>query len=216
MKNIRNILSLLLALLMAVSLAIGACAEEGDSIPSEPTATPEVTTTPEPTATPVETTTPEPSDTPEPTATPLAAAVNVPTPSYTLNIPAAQTVPFGAQTYSLALPTVSEAGGFSAGQVIALTIGHTAFVSDTASTAIPFEIKVVSTEGAEYTLDEGSVYYHALNDSSAAATPSLVFAGGDSVELSQLMLHFATADWQRALGGEYSADITFTSAIVEP
>lgn len=222
MKKNRNILCLLLAVLLAASLTTGAWAEEDAELPPEVTATPEATPTPEVTETPEPTTIPEVTETPEVTATPessdtpTSGTANVPVPSYTLTIPAEQTVPFGAQTYSLALPTVSEATGFSAGQAIALTIDHTAFISDTASTAIPFAVKAVATDSAEHALDEGAVCYRALDDGSAAATPSLVFSGGDSVELSQLALHFAAADWQRALGGEYSADITFTTTIIAP
>lgn len=232
MKRIRKLLCPLLAALLVVSLTVGAWADEETEIPAEPTAAPEVTAAPEATATPEATAapeataTPEPSDTPEPTATPevtatpeasntpLRGTANVPTPSYTLNIPAEQTVAFGASSHTLALPTVSGSSGFAEGQSIALSVSCTAFTCETVSTTIPFTLKAVTLDGTQYAPEAGTLCYRGEADGSAAATPSLVLPESGAVELAQLMLLFAPADWQRALGGEYTASITFQTQVV--
>ena len=67
-------------------------------------------------------------------------STTVPAAQYTLNIPADQTIPFGATSADIGNVTVSDSSGFAVGKNIKVTVTYDAFSSSDVSTTIPFEL----------------------------------------------------------------------------
>ena len=183
-------------------------------IEPSPTPTPEITEPPvEPTPTPAPT---EP--TPEPTeeVEPIDDALEIPTPTYTLNIPADQTVAYKAESHQLGCPTVSGTSGFTAGKNIKLTVSWTEFTSESVSTTIPFTMKLISTSDKSYNFTSGTVYFIGNEDGTAAEYPvGISSSTGNQIPAAYFTLNFMAADWNKAMTGEYKASITFSTEIVE-
>jgi len=197
--------------------------------PVDPTPTPTATVPPTeepvlPTPTPSPTVTPteapsETSPTPAPTeeaVAPILDEPEIPTPAYTLNIPADQSVAYKAESHQLGCPTVSGTSGFTVGKNIRLSVAWTGFVSETASTTIPFTMSVVSTSGASYDFTSVTVYFVCNEDGTAAEYPvGISSSTGEHIPAAYFTLNFKAADWEAAMPGEYKASITFSTEIVE-
>ena len=156
-------------------------------------------------------------------------STTVPAAQYTLNIPADQTIPFGATSAGIGNVTVSDSSGFAVGKNIKVTVTYDAFSSSDVSTTIPFELVL----GGAAQISGTSV----SETKKFASGEDLVFRGlsSGSVESKAFMLHYysnsspvqeydiyvgqlkismLSTDWGKALGGDYTAQITFTSEVV--
>jgi len=136
----------------------------------------------------------------------------VPDATYTLNIPADQEVEFNAQRTPLGIVTVTNAEGFSVGKNLSVTLTYAPFSSPSTSTTIPFKVKLDPGSGtvAEGTILSGDkLTFEGKNDGTVgkASTP------GTGV-VNSLIVEINSADWGKALGGDYSATITFTAEVV--
>jgi len=143
----------------------------------------------------------------------------VPAASYTLNIPADQKINYGATETEIGKLTVTGAEGFAQGKNLAVTVTYDAFKCDDTSTTIPIDITSLYT---------GYASAPALDKQAIASGTSLVFAGdidggvdvpeivkGDyHYFLDCLILNVDSADWGKALAGDYTATITFTAEVV--
>lgn len=145
----------------------------------------------------------------------------VPDAEYTLNIPADQTINFGATSTSIGIPSVSNASGFADGKNIKLTITSTDFTAPDTSTTIPITLHgkfrnssaSVGFEDFECDITENvPLYFWGLSNGTveeAAAT-----ADHNGHEMRSLFVNIKSEDWGKALGGTYTATITFSAEVV--
>ncbi len=141
----------------------------------------------------------------------------VPAATYTLNIPADQEIPFGATTTDIGTITVTNETGFAEGKDLRITINYSDFVCEGVSTSIPFSL------GAHY---QGKNEDYGTSDGTISNGGSLVFKGTDSGKLAtpkssniyftfdSFFVAVNSADWGKALAGDYTATITFTAEVV--
>lgn len=142
----------------------------------------------------------------------------VPAASYTLNIPADMTIPFGQVETEIGTVTVSDADGFAVGKNLQVTLTYDEFECDNVNTTIPYEIQFISTDS------EGSV-------DTIFSGQKIIFDGQKSGDLKEkfyykldsgiksfpeggLICAVSSTDWGKALAGNYSTTITFTSEVV--
>jgi len=140
----------------------------------------------------------------------------VPTATYTLNIPADQQVDFGAVETTLNAPTVTGASGFAEGKNLQVTVSFTDFICSAKSTSIPISLFIRDEAGGavEKEIKSGdSLVFLGLQ---TGATNEYVAypAGAVTLKLDTLFVRTTSSDWGKALGGDYTATITFTSEVV--
>lgn len=150
-------------------------------------------------------------------------STTVPAAQYTLNIPADQTIPFGATSAGIGNVTVSDSSVFAVGKNIKVTVTYDAFSSSDVSTTIPFELVLggaaqISGTSVSETKKLASGENLVFRGLSSGSVESKAFmlnlsASGD-VYLNQLRVSMLSTDWGKALGGDYTAQITFTSEVV--
>ena len=145
----------------------------------------------------------------------------VPSASYTLNIPADQEIPFGAENTAIEVLSVSNAKGFAVGKNLAITISYDAFKSQGVSTTIPYTVRIqheVNSLGrvwksgetlnflgrADGTLDELISFYDAENGQTY----------NSPIYGEEYFILMDSSDWGKALAGEYTSTITFTAEVV--
>lgn len=140
----------------------------------------------------------------------------VPAATYTLNIPADQEIPFGAEKTDIGNVTVTNSSGFAEGKNLQVTVSYEDFACPAVSTTIPY-VLVPFRENDKVPISSNSVL----------SGGSLVFKGENSGEVPEktttqsmggvmggFFLTVESADWGKALAGEYTATITFTAEVV--
>ena len=171
-------------------------------------------------------------------ATVVSAAENtttltttVPSASYTLNIPANQTITYGATETNIGNVTITEGEHFAAGKNVEVSIAFDGlFKCQTASTTIPYQLKLKANDAGYYKYDtillnsNDTVTFKGLQDTSvseqATASFPYTFTGGSQTETNRdanvdaLLLCITSEDWGKALAGEYTTTITFTTEVV--
>ena len=138
----------------------------------------------------------------------------VPPAQYTLNIPADQTIAYGTLDAEIGNVTVTDSSGFAEGKNIQVTITYTEFASQDVSTKIPFTMyrrhTYNTTTHNDVVINSGDcITFH--GDSSGTVYERSV--NGDH-RCDALGLTFSSADWGKALSGDYTATVTFTSEVV--
>ena len=140
--------------------------------------------------------------------------------TYTLNIPEDQVVPFNTSNVYLQYPYVTDAVNFTAGKSVKITItpqGY--FESDTVETTIPYSFSVHhNTAGGNGHIksSDGIFYLYAGGNSSS----NVVAPYGEAVTLNynvpvtSMDVYIESRNWGKALPGDYSTVITFSSEIV--
>lgn len=163
-------------------------------------------------------------------AAPAAFAANtttltttVPPATYTLNIPADQTIDFGATSTDIGNVTVTDSTGFAHGKNLAVTVTYDAFKSDSVSTTIPFNLSQIgsSSSGEQRTnLASGDQLLFRHNSNGAVYERASILVSGASSYLyfiDNISLAVNSDAWGKALAGEYTGTITFTAeVVVEP
>ena len=142
----------------------------------------------------------------------------VPDASYTLNIPVNQEITFGAITTSIGNVTVTGASGFAVNKNLEVTLTWDDFKADGVTTTIPFTIQ------AKHKNANG--FYDMVGDEINSGG-KLTFYGkidgtcdeyfherNSSVNAEGFWVSIGSTDWGKALAGEYSSVITFTSEVV--
>ncbi len=149
----------------------------------------------------------------------------VPDATYTLNIPADQEITFGATSTNIGNVTVTDSSGFAEGKDLQVTVDYEAFSCDDVSTTIPYQLYLYS-EGALYTdtikreLPSGA--YFTFRGNSNGSTEEEVWLRDDpnlsngfwQRYMDYLQIDVTSESWGKALAGNYSTTITFTSEVV--
>lgn len=136
----------------------------------------------------------------------------VPAAQYTLNIPANQTIEFGVERTNIGNVTVTNASGFAEGKNVEVTITSEPFTSETTSTSIPIGLNYtnagktvgMSAYGNKITF-EGQV---------GGTVAQKAHINGETFVVDHLTVGINSDKWGKALAGDYSATITFTSSVV--
>lgn len=155
---------------------------------------------------------------------------NVPDAEYVLSIPADQEIAFGATETKIGVVEVTNSSSFALGKNLNVTMTYTAFESDAVTTTIPFTVvgrysrgyspSSQTTEYSEMTLPSGNILtFEGLSDGtvyrwasqSDQANPS---PGHDEYTFSSYKVKVNSTDWGKALGGDYTATITFSAEVV--
>lgn len=152
----------------------------------------------------------------------------VPAATYTLNIPADQEITYGTTSKTIGNVTITDSANFADGKNVRVKIEYDAFTSNEVSTKIPYEIYASATgrtSGGSYgsggstsiVVDKpsGSSF---IFEGSANGTCNEFFnieKSGYGTDTSTICLNIriASSDWGKALGGNYSTTLTFTSEI---
>ena len=135
----------------------------------------------------------------------------VPAATYTLNIPADQTIAFGATETDIGNITVTESVGFAVGKNLKVTATWEGFISETVATTIPFTITSINTHSTDTYKSGDSFIFEGMSNGSTYEQSR----DKDMHDLIySLILTIKSTDWGKALGGDYTATITFTSEVV--
>lgn len=143
----------------------------------------------------------------------------VPAATYTLNIPADQTIAFGATSTEIGNVTVSNSAGFAEGKNIKVTFVYDSFKCEDTTTVIPFSIYPglsagVSASG-DWTISSGKcITFRGTSDGTATERGGIKLSNGNYVDVVVINVLIDSANWGKALGGDYTATITFTSEVV--
>jgi len=140
----------------------------------------------------------------------------VPAATYTLNIPANQEIPFGATETKIGNLTITGASGFADGKNLKVTITYDAFKASDIATTIPFMLEASfdsDSNDSSIEYPSGSVAtFYGKEDGSVTEQVKKDKLSGAYVRGLYILIN--STDWGKALGGEYSATITFTAEVV--
>ena len=146
----------------------------------------------------------------------------VPDATYTLNIPADQEILFGTTSTDIGDVTVTNSSGFAEGKNLKVTVSYTPFQAEKISTDIPMQIHQKFTierlgypnSYASRPLNSGSsLEFAGKSNGNVEAIFEDVTSNGRVID-RQLQVRVSSEDWGKALGGDYSSTITFTSEVV--
>lgn len=142
----------------------------------------------------------------------------VPAASYTMKIPANQTIQYGVEYTDIGNVTIEESEGFSAKKNIEVTVGITKFTSESVDTTIPYLLKTVWSSGQNISFNiKGVLRFEGQQDGTvkSRATGYLNTAIKDPLgELERMEVNVFSSSWENALAGDYTSTITFTSKVV--
>jgi len=150
----------------------------------------------------------------------VVLTTKVPESTYTLNIPDNLAVDYGETEVELGTVTVTDAANFAEKKNINVTVTATPFASADTSTTIPYDLKSrdVRLDVSETLNADGKViYFLGKKDGTVNLYGQTPYTGGvDPVtsEVSELFLKFEPNAWNKALAGDYTATLKFTSEIV--
>lgn len=155
----------------------------------------------------------------------------VPAATYTLNIPADQEIDYGATETNIGNVTLTKGENFAVGKNVEVTISFDGlFKSEETSTTIPYQLKIQANNANYYKHEpvllknNNTLTFKGLADTSidekATASFPYEFTGGSQTETHRdtfvdgMLLCVDSADWGKAMAGEYTATITFTAEVV--
>lgn len=144
----------------------------------------------------------------------------VPAAVYTLNIPADQEVTFGALSTDIGNVTVTGASGFAEGKNLKVTLSYGDFTCPNVSTTIPLHIDAyakftLGTAENHYPISTGSSLSF-LGEYGGSVTEKAIFIEptNNRYAVQSLSLDIPSEAWGKALAGQYTATITFSSEVV--
>jgi len=145
----------------------------------------------------------------------------VPDASYTLNVPKEVPVAFGSERTDIGEVTVTGSSGFAEGKNLAVTLTYSDFACVDVSTTIPFNVGCsYSINGAYKDMIPSGDVITFLGQEDGTAKEMHTFVGKDSgghdtnCSASVYFVDIASSDWGKALGGDYTATITYTAEVV--
>ena len=154
----------------------------------------------------------------------------VPAATYTLNIPADQTITYNSTSTSIGNVTITNSDNFAVGKNIEVTLTYNGeFTCDEVSTTIPYTISASaigrSSGGAygsggstriEQSKPSGSkLLFKGLSNGNCSEYFTIEKSGyGTDNSTISLDINILSADWGKALAGEYSTTITFSAEVV--
>lgn len=143
----------------------------------------------------------------------------VPAATYTLNIPANQQIPFGANSTDIGSLSATQTASFTEGKNLVVTMSFDAFSCEDVDTTIPYSLKfyfeTVGVEQFSEKLSGDSVRFLGQDDGTVTLYPQATTPGGEHrYDMDSICLCIDTEDWAQALPGEYTSTITFTADVV--
>ena len=143
----------------------------------------------------------------------------VPAASYTMKIPANQTIQYGVEDTDIGNVTIENSQGFSAKKNIEVTVGITKFTSESVDTTIPYLLTTVWSSGHSIAFNiKGVLRVEGQQDGTvkSRATDYLSTAAYEDPlgELERMEVTVFSYSWEGALAGDYTSTITFTSKVV--
>lgn len=145
---------------------------------------------------------------------------SVPSATYVLNIPADQTVTFGEIRTYIGNVTVTDSKNFAVGKNVDVTVEYAPFAAEAAeiSTTIPYvlyqatgtDIGVSGYSIAELASGRKMTFKGKVD----GTTDEKTTFGVKYYTMESLMVSVQSADWGKALAGDYKSTITFTSEVV--
>lgn len=148
----------------------------------------------------------------------------VPAASYTMKVPANQTIKYGAPITKIGIVTIEDSEGFSAKKNVEVTVGFTEFTSKGVDTTIPYEIMTVwgPSGGTIWNFDREAVLrFEGQQDGSVKSNATSIDISGVTKnppdldkQLTQMAISISSDAWANALAGDYTSTITFTSKVV--
>lgn len=142
---------------------------------------------------------------------------SVPAATYTLNIPADQEIAFGSTEKYIGNVTVTNSEGFAKGKDLQVTVTYDAFSSDSVSTLIPYKLnKYCNYNGSarEEVINSGDILTFKGEIGGTVSESAKYNVNNLDTEVENLKITIKSEDWGKALAGEYSSTITFTSEVV--
>ena len=143
----------------------------------------------------------------------------VPAATYTLNIPADQEIAYAANSTNIGNVTVTDSTGFGRGKNLQVTITYNAFSCDSVNTTIPYIIKPYhqsdkTNGGIVGALNSGDTFTFAGQSNGTVTENAKFIFNDEAYEMDYLRVDITSENWGKALAGEYSTIITFTSEVV--
>ena len=140
----------------------------------------------------------------------------VPAASYTMKIPADQTIKYGAEITKIGIVTIVDSEGFSAKKNVEVTVGFTEFTSKGVDTTIPY--KIIAVLGGNYINDtEFVLRFEGQQDGTVKSKATSIISGvtnNSSDTLDHMAIMISSDAWADALAGDYTSTITFISKVV--
>lgn len=146
----------------------------------------------------------------------------VPAASYTMKVPANQTIQYGVETTEIGNVTIENSEGFSVKKNVEVTVGHTEFTSKGVETTIPYEI-VTKWDNVGYVMGtkintEAVLRFEGQQDGTVKNKATSIDISGVTKDLDyqliQMAVSISSGAWANALAGDYTSTITFTSKVV--
>lgn len=140
----------------------------------------------------------------------------VPDATYTLNVPADQEIPFGATSTKIGTIQVTDSSGFARGKNLEVTLTYDVFRSEEVETTIPFFIAYGTSEEVveKGTISSGqSIEFVGTANGTVAPFCTKSWATSN-YNVDEYYVSIDSEVWGKALGGNYSATITFTAEVV--
>lgn len=153
----------------------------------------------------------------------------VPSAQYTMTIPADVEIPYNTTNTMIGDLDVEAVEGFAVGKNVQVTVSHDVFTAEGVSTSIPFALNATIRAGGGGSnsntpaieeneplvfgaIENGTLHPLDVNGNTSIYSP----ANYSSYSHQSFMIHFTanSADWAKALGGYYTAHITFTAQVV--
>ena len=156
-------------------------------------------------------------------ATPGATTLttNVPDAKYTLVIPSDHIIKYGDVKTDIETITVTDTEYFAKGKNLRVTVDYDALTSEDVNTTIPFSLCYSYTiEGSNNSKPIHSGEYFTFNgqdDNTLSTIPVVLSSGTSSTLLAKvtgLYISITSQNWGKALAGDYTGMITFTSEVV--
>lgn len=141
----------------------------------------------------------------------------VPAAVYTLNIPENQEIPFGTTNKEIGNITVTDASGFAVGKDLKVTVSYEPFKSTDVSSTIPYSLwlRPAGSSGIYDLGANGSCTFPGKSDGSVYERADIKSSGSTTYsEAVSLQVSITADSWGKALAGDYSSTITFTSEVV--
>ena len=150
----------------------------------------------------------------------------VPAASYTMKVPANQTIKYGVPVSKIGIVTIENSEGFSAKKNVEVTVGHTEFTSEGVDTTIPYEILTAwgPSGGTIWNFDREAVLrFEGQQDGTVKSKATSIDISGVTKnppnpdpdnQLTQMAISISPGAWANALAGDYTSTITFTSKVV--
>lgn len=133
-------------------------------------------------------------------------SVDVPAPSYQLNIPSDMAIQYKDAGCLLSVPAISDASGFKENMGMKVSISYSgAFTCAGVSSTIPFTLSMVVNDTAQ-PWASGDCLYFARTEDGGMSSNGYTEAGACP---SSMRLSIADAAWEAAFPGHYTASIAF-------